>query len=72
MTGNRSKGAWIWVAMAAISLASLARSSPVLKTHGLTPIRSSSFLPRHQADAEALVRRIALARCREPAAPAWI
>lgn len=25
MTGNRSKGAWIWVAMAAISLASLAR-----------------------------------------------
>ncbi|MGC1461594.1 MAG: hypothetical protein WA802_05295 [Terracidiphilus sp.] len=25
MTGNRSKGAWIWVAMAAISFASLAR-----------------------------------------------
>jgi hypothetical protein len=25
MTGSRSKGAWIWVAMAAISLASLAR-----------------------------------------------
>jgi hypothetical protein len=25
MTGNRTKGAWIWVAMAAISLTSLAR-----------------------------------------------
>ena len=25
MSGNRSKGAWIWVAMVAISFASLAR-----------------------------------------------
>ncbi len=26
MTGNRSRGAWVWVAVAAISLASLARA----------------------------------------------
>ena len=26
MTGNRSRGAWIWVAVAAVSLASLARA----------------------------------------------
>ena len=32
MTGTRSKGAWIWVAVAAISLASLARAQSGIET----------------------------------------
>jgi len=35
MNGNRSKGAWIWVAMVAISFASLHAYNPALKMRGL-------------------------------------
>lgn len=57
MTGNRTKGAWIWVAMAAISLASLARvQSGVADARAYAGPVIKFFAAAQHADAEALVR----------------
>jgi hypothetical protein len=55
MTGNRSKDAWIWVAIAAISLASLARvQSGVENARAYADPVIKFFAAGHQADAGAL------------------
>ena len=46
MTGNRSKGAWIWVAMAAISFASLARVQSGVENARAYADPVIKFLPR--------------------------
>ena len=57
MTGNRSKGAWIWVAMAAISLASLARvQSGVENARTYADPVIKLFAAVNQADSDASVR----------------
>jgi hypothetical protein len=57
MMGNRRKGAWTWVAMAAISLASLAcvQSSVKNARHYADPV-IKFFAAVQQADADASVR----------------
>lgn len=53
MTRNRSKGAWIWVAMAAISFASLARvQSGVENARNYADPVMKFFAAAHQADTE--------------------
>ena len=53
MSGNRSKGAWIWVAMAAISFASLARvQSGVENARSYADPVIKFIAAAHQADAE--------------------
>ena len=55
MTGNRSKGAWIWVAMAAISFASLARvQSGVENARAYADPVIKFFAAAQHADADAL------------------
>ena len=55
MTGNRSKGAWIWVAMAAISLASLARVQTGVENARAYADPVIKFIAAaHQADSDAL------------------
>lgn len=57
MNGNRSKGAWIWVAMVAISFASFARvQSGVENARAYADPVVKFFAAAHQADAEASVR----------------
>lgn len=57
MTGSRSKGAWILVAMAAISFASLARvQSGVENARTYADPVIKFFVAAHQADADASVR----------------
>jgi hypothetical protein len=57
MTGNRSKGAWIWVAMAAISLASLARVQSGVENARAYADPVIKFIAAAQhADSEALAR----------------
>ncbi len=57
MTGNRSKGAWIWVAMAAISFASLARvQSGVENARTYANPVIKFFAAAHQADADSSAR----------------
>jgi hypothetical protein len=57
MTGNRTKGAWIWVAMAAISLASLARvQSGVADARAYADPVIKFFAAAQQADSDAIVR----------------
>jgi len=54
MTGNRSKGAWIWVAMAAISFASVARvQSGVENARAYADPVIKFFAAAQHADAEA-------------------
>jgi len=53
MTRNKSKGAWIWVAMAAISFASLARvQSGVENARNYADPVMKFFAAAHQADVE--------------------
>jgi hypothetical protein len=57
MTGNRTKGAWIWVAMAAISLASLARvQSGVADARAYADPVIKFIAAAQQADSAATVR----------------
>jgi hypothetical protein len=57
MTGNRSKGAWIWVAMAAISLSSLARvQTGVENARAYADPVIKFFAAAQHADAEALAQ----------------
>lgn len=57
MNRNRSKGAWIWVAMVAISFASFARvQSGVENARAYADPVVKFFAAAHQADAEASVR----------------
>ena len=57
MKANRSKGAWIWVAMAAISLVSLPRvQSGVENARAYADPVIKFFAAAHQADADASVR----------------
>jgi hypothetical protein len=57
MNGYRSKGAWIWVAMVAISFASFARvQSGVENARAYADPVIRFFAAAHQADAEASVR----------------
>jgi hypothetical protein len=57
MNGNRSKGAWIWVAMVAISFASFARvQSGVENARAYADPMVKFLAAAHQADAEASVR----------------
>ena len=57
MTGNRLKGAWIWVAMAAISIASLARVQSGVENARAYADPVIKFIAAAQhADAEASVR----------------
>lgn len=57
MTRNRSNGAWIWVAMAAISLASLARvQSGVENARTYADPVIKFFAAAHQADTDASAR----------------
>ena len=60
MRRNRSKGAWIWVAMAAFSLVSLARvQSSVENARAYTDPVIKFFVAAHQAaDADALARSL--------------
>lgn len=57
MSGYRSKGAWIWVAMAAISFASLARVQSGVENARLyaDPV-IKFFAAAHQTDAELSAR----------------
>jgi len=57
MTGNRSKGAWIWVAMAAISFASVARvQSGVENARAYADPVIKFFAAAQHADTEASVK----------------
>lgn len=57
MTGNRSKGAWIWVAMAAISLASLARvQSGVENARAYADPVMKFIAAAHHADSDAVAQ----------------
>ncbi len=57
MNGNRSKGAWIWVAMVAISFASFARvQSGVENARAYANPVIKFFAAGNQADSEASVR----------------
>ena len=57
MTGNRTKGAWIWVAMAAISLSSLARVQSGVENARAYADPVIKFIAAAQhADAEASAR----------------
>lgn len=57
MTGNRSKGAWIWVAMAAISLASFARvQSGVADARAYADPVIKFIAAAQHADADAIAR----------------
>jgi hypothetical protein len=54
MTGNRQKGAWVWVAMVAISFASLARvQSGVENARAYADPVIKFIAAAHQADADA-------------------
>ena len=73
MNGNRSKGAWIWVAMVAISFASFARVQSGVENARAYADRSSSFLPR--ATRQIRMRRfvrMTQTRCRAPVLTASI
>lgn len=48
MTGNRQRGAWIWVAVAAISLASLARAQSGIETARAYATPLMAFISGHQ------------------------
>ena len=48
MTGNRQKGAWIWVAVAAISLASIARAQSGIETARAYATPLMAFIAAHQ------------------------
>lgn len=57
MTGSRSKGAWIWVAMAAISLASVARvQSGVENARAYADPVIKFFATSQQADSDATAK----------------
>jgi hypothetical protein len=57
MNGNRSKGAWVWVAMVAISFASLARvQSGVENARAYADPVIKFFAASSQADSDASVR----------------
>jgi hypothetical protein len=57
MNGNRSKGAWIWVAMVAISFASIARvQSGVENARAYADPVIKFFAAGSQADSDASVR----------------
>jgi hypothetical protein len=57
MKWNRSKGAWIWVAMAAISLISITRvQSGVENARAYADPVIKFFAAAHQADADASAR----------------
>jgi hypothetical protein len=57
MNGNRSKGAWIWVAMVAISFASFARvQSGVENARAYAGPVIKFFAAGNQADSDASVR----------------
>ncbi len=57
MNGNRSKGAWIWVAMVAISFASFARvQSGVENARAYAHPVIKFFAAGNQADSDASVR----------------
>lgn len=57
MNGNRSKGAWIWVAMVAISFASLARvQSGVENARAYADPVIKFFAAGNQADSDVSIR----------------